>query len=133
MTMLELTMNSTYSVNHKKFVERRKPKVIDYVNFFLAMVVLGLMLYTLTGCGSMIADGRQSNAPGQAAYSLEKTEDGGCKVWITSGREVEQGTVEIGSDCTVKASASSLSGKEMQLQQGEIIKELIGKVPLVAP
>ncbi len=78
----------------------------------------------LLGACSGITERGQSNAPGQAAYQVTKTADGTCKVWITSGREVESGKIKIGPDCTVDAEAASLSGVELQLRMLQIIERL---------
>ena len=91
-----------------------------------AFLVSSLLL--LGGCSSITPQG-QSNAPGQAAYYLQKGQDGSCTVRITSGREVEAGKVSIGPDCTVQAEAANLSGKEAQAQMLQVIQGLLEKLP----
>ena len=77
----------------------------------------------------MVTQGETVGGLGQAGYRYEQTADGGCRVEIASGREVQTGSIEIGADCKLSAKADALTGAEMQLQMIQLLNAILQRLP----
>lgn len=78
--------------------------------FIGAILIVGVVaLLGLGGCAGFSAQG-QDATQGMASYELERRPDGSCRVRVASGRQIEEGELEVGGDCSLKAGARGLKG-----------------------
>jgi hypothetical protein len=99
---------------------------------YLLFLSAAFALVTLAGCaGTLIAPGEQRSAPGEAAYSLERTAPDGstCRATATSGREVKSAEIAITEGCGLTVSVESLDGSEAQARSLDLVGQALGKIP----
>jgi hypothetical protein len=78
----------------------------------------------LAGCSTLTPDG-QSASGGGAAYTLQRTEDGACKITLNSSREVSGADVAVdGETCSLTAEVGDMQAIPIT---PEVLKVLLGR------
>lgn len=92
------------------------------------LILVAITSLSLAACSGFTGN-LQGNSPGMATYEINRTQDGDCRVRISSGRDIAVGSIKVGADCTLDAQAKSLNGNEAQVQTLNLVNELMKKIP----